>query len=102
MLMMKEPHTALFVAPAGVGKSHLALDLLEREYFNYFGFTVIICTTLRYNETYLHRKWFWTDPHINQIEPGCRLYNWIEKLSDILARSKTLFLIDRIGYIRKA
>ena len=29
MLMMLEPHTVLFVAPAGVGKTHLALDLLE-------------------------------------------------------------------------
>ena len=26
---MKEPHTALFVAPTGVGKTHLALSLLE-------------------------------------------------------------------------
>ena len=31
---MKEPHTALFVAPTGVGKSHLALSLLENEYRN--------------------------------------------------------------------
>ena len=29
---MKEPHTALFVAPIGVGKTHLALSLLENEY----------------------------------------------------------------------
>ena len=48
---MLEPHTALFVAPTGVGKAHLALDLLEREYFNHFNFIVIIAplcdTTLR-------------------------------------------------------
>ena len=29
---MKEPHTALFVAPAGVRKTHLALSPLETEY----------------------------------------------------------------------
>ena len=29
---MKEPHTALFVAPTGLGKTHLALSLLETEY----------------------------------------------------------------------
>ena len=29
---MKEPHTALFVAPTGVGKTQLALSLLENEY----------------------------------------------------------------------
>ena len=35
---MKEPHTALFVAPTGVGKTHLALNLLETEYKNLFDF----------------------------------------------------------------
>ena len=52
---MKEPHTALFVAPTGVGKTHLALSLLETEYRNHFDFMVIICPTLRYNST-LHTK----------------------------------------------
>ena len=33
--MMKEPHMALFMALIEVGKTHLALDLLEQEYFNY-------------------------------------------------------------------
>ena len=42
---MKEPHTALFVAPTGVGKTHLALDLLEGEYKNHFDFIIIICPT---------------------------------------------------------
>ena len=46
---MKEPHTALFIAPTGVGKTHLALSLLETEYINHFDFIVIICPTLRYN-----------------------------------------------------
>ena len=32
---MKEPHTALFIAPTGVGKTHLALNLLENEYIGY-------------------------------------------------------------------
>ena len=50
---MKEPHTALFVAPTGVGKTHLALSLLETEYRNHFDFIVIICPTLG---TTLHTK----------------------------------------------
>ena len=41
-MFMKEPHTALFVAPTGVGKTHLALSLLETEYINHFDFIVII------------------------------------------------------------
>ena len=51
-MFMKEPHTALFVAPTGVRKTHLALSLLETEYRNHFDFIVIICPTLRYNSTY--------------------------------------------------
>ena len=41
--MILEPHMALFVAPIGVRKTLLALDLLEREYFNHFDFIVILC-----------------------------------------------------------
>ena len=37
---MNEPHTALLVAPTGVGKTHLALSLLENEHRNHFDFTV--------------------------------------------------------------
>ena len=51
-MFMKEPHTALFVALTGVGKTHLALNLLESEYMNHFDFIVIICPTLGHNETY--------------------------------------------------
>ena len=107
---MKEPHTALFVAPAGVGKTHLALNLLENEYRNHFDFIVIICPTLVHNETYRSRGWFWTDPRVFLIEPGNHLYNWIMMVGNELAGCKTLFLIDdiianeaavRSGYIRE-
>ena len=78
-MFMKEPHTAFFIAPTGVGKTHLALDLLEKEYINHFDFIIIICPMLKHNETYRSRKWFWTDPCIISIEPGNHLFNWIER-----------------------
>ena len=93
---MKEPHTALFIAPTGVGKTHLALDLLENEYRNHFNFIVIICPTLRYNSTYKNRSWVWNDSDVIPIEPDNNLYYSIEKISKLLAGSKTLFLIDDI------
>ena len=93
---MKELHTALFVAPTGVGKTHLALSLLENEYRNHFDFIVIICPTLRYNSTYKSRGGVWNDPEVIPIEPGNQLYYLIEKISDLLVGSKTLFLIDDI------
>ena len=93
---MKEPHTALFVTPTGVGKTHLALSLLETEYRNHFDFIVIICPTLRYNSTYKNRSLVWNDPDVIPIEPGNQLYYLIEKISNLLTVDKTLFLIDDI------
>ena len=93
---MKEPHTALFVAPTGVGKTLLALNLLEREYKATSDFIIIICPTLKHNETNRSRNWFWTNPEVIMIEPGNSLYDWIEKMSNLLAGFKTLFLIDDI------
>ena len=95
-MFMKEPHTALFVAPTGVGKTHLALSLLETEYRNHFDLIVIICPTLRYNSTYKNRSWVWNDPDVIPIELGNNLYYLIEKISNLLAGDKTLFLIDDI------
>ena len=48
MLTMKHPHTAQFVAPFGVGKTHLALDLLEHMYFilNILLFSAPLCNTV--------------------------------------------------------
>ena len=85
---MKELHTALFIALTGVGKTHLALSLLENEYRNHFDF--------RYNSTYKSRGWVWNDPDVIPIEPGNQLYYLTEKIGSLLAGSKTLFLIDDI------
>ena len=95
-MFMKEPHTALFVAPTGVGKTHLALNLLENEYRNHFNFIVIICPMLEHNETYKSRGWVWNDPDVILIELGNNLYYFIETISKLLSGSKALFLIDDI------
>ena len=86
---MKEPLTALFIAPTRVGKTHLALSLLETKYRNHFDFIVIICPTS-------NRSWVWNDPDVIPIEPDNQLYYLIEKISNLLAGDKTLFLIDDI------
>ena len=93
---MKEPHTAVFIAPTVVGKTHLALNLLENEYRNHFDFIVIICPTPAHNETYRSRDWAWNDPDVIPIEPDNNLCYLIEKISNLLARSATLILINDI------
>ena len=93
---MKEPHTALFIAPTRVGKTHLALNLLESEYRDHFDFNMIICPTLEHNETYKSRGCVWNDPDVIPIEPDNNLYYLIEKIKKMLAGSKSLSLIDDI------
>ena len=76
---------------------HLALNLLENEYREHFDFIVIICPTLEYNEMYKSQSWVWNDPDDIPIEPGNRLFDWIEKISKLLTGLKILLLIDDIN-----
>ena len=95
-MFIKEPHTALFVAPTGVGKTHLALNLLESEYKNHFDFIIMHCPMLKHNEMHKSRGWVWTDPEVILIESGNQLYYLIQKMSNLLAGFKALFLINDI------
>ena len=52
---IKEPYTTIFTGPTGCGKTHLVLDLIEKEYKKHFDYIIIICSTLRENSTY-HAK----------------------------------------------
>ena len=100
MNYIKEPHTALFVAQTGIGKTYKALNLIETEYKNHFDYIIIICPTLKYNKTYRDKKWIWEDPGVILIEPENKLYEWIKCMSDLISGfdglPKTLFLIDDI------
>ena len=71
-------------------------ELVENEYRNHFDFIVIICPTLRYNSIYDSRGWVWNDPDVIPIDLGNNLYCLIEKISNLLAGSVTLFLINDI------
>ena len=110
---IKEPHTTIFTGSTGRGKSHLVLDLIEKEYNKHFDYIIIICPTLQWNKTYHARDRIKNDDKVWLLEPKdiirrtlrCNkivlekvngLYYWIEKLSQLLARSQTLFIIDDI------
>ena len=74
----------------------MAHMFLESEFRDHFDFIIIICPALKYNETYKSRGWVWTDSEVIPIEPGNNLYYLIEKISNLLAGSKTLFLVNDI------
>ena len=93
---IKKSHTTIFTSPTGCGKTHLVLDLIEKEYTKHFAYIVIICPTLRWNKTYHFKDWIKNDDKVWLIEPKNKPYQWIEKFSQLLARSETLFIIDVI------
>ena len=96
MTYIKEPYTTIFTGPTGCGKTHLVLDLIEKEYNKHFDYIMIICPTLRLNKTYLSKRQIKDDDQIWLVEPKDKLYHWIERLSQLLAGSETLFIIDDI------
>ena len=84
---IKEPHTTIFTCQTGCGKTHLVLDLIEKEYKKKIDYLIIFCPTLLVNKTYRVTIWIKSDDN---------LYHWIGKLSQLLARFETLFIIDDI------
>ena len=93
---IKEPNTAIFAGQTGCGKTHLVLELTEKEYNKHFDFIVIICSTLQENSTYHAKEWIKTDDNVWLVDPKDNLYQWIQKLSELLRFLEVLFVIDDI------
>ena len=92
----KDLYTAINTGPTDCEKSHLVLDLIEKECNKHFDYIIIICPTLRWNKIYHAKAWIRHDGKVWLIEPKDKLYQWVEKLSQLLARLKTLFIVDDI------
>ena len=93
---IKKPHTAIFTGQTGCGKTHLVLELIEKEYNKHFDFIVIICPTLRENSTYHAKEWIKTDDNVWVVDPKEKLYQRIKKLPELLRFLGVLFIIDDI------
>ena len=104
-MSVNHAHSAIICGATGSGKSEYALDLLEKEYRNFFKYIIIICPTWRYNKAYLNRKWLFNDSeHIFLINPNELLPKSDDALNDTLKvffeshgkldDNHVLFLID--------
>ena len=92
----KKPHTSNFIGQTGCGKTHLVLELIEKEYNKPFDYIVIICPRPWENDTYHVTKWIKNDDKVWLVEPKGSLYQWIQKLSELLRSFEVLFIIDDI------
>ena len=93
---IKKPHTSMFIGQAGCGKTHLVLELIEKEYKKHFDYIVIICSTLRENSTYHAKEWIKDNDKVWLVEPKDNLYQWSKKLSGLLRFFEVLFIVDDI------
>ena len=94
---IKKPHTDMFISQTGCRKTHLVLDLMENQYNNHFDYIIIICPILRENyETYQAKKWIKNYDNVWLVDPKDKLYQWIEKLSELLRFLEILSIIDDI------
>ena len=93
---IKDLHKTIFSGPTCCRKTHLILDLIEKEFNKHFYYIIITCLTLRWKKTYHSRDLIKNDDKVCLIEPKDKLYYWTEKLSQLLARSEILFVIDDI------
>ena len=93
---IKKPHTSMFIGQAGCGKTHLVLELIEKEYKKHFDYIVIICPTLRENSTDPAKEWMKDNDKVWLVEPKENLYQWSKKLSGLLRFFEVLFIVDDI------
>ena len=90
---IKKPHRSIFIGQTGCGKTHLVIDLIEKECKKHFDFIIIICPTLQENDTYHAKEWIKNDDKVWLVDPKDNLYQWIKKLSELLQFLEVLFII---------
>ena len=94
---IKKPHTSIFIGQTGYGKTHLVLELIEKEYNKDFDYIVIISPTLwENNKAYHVKEWIKNNDKVWIVDPKDNLYHWIKTLSELLRLLEVLFIIDDI------
>ena len=72
---IKKPHTSIFIGQTGCGKTHLILELIEKEYNKHFDYIFIICLTLQEdNKTYHTKEWIKDNNKVWLVDPKDNLY----------------------------
>ena len=73
-IYIKDPHTAIFSSYTSCWKSHVVLDLKEKECKKHYDYIIINCPTLRLNKTYHTKGWIRQDENVWLIIPKDKLY----------------------------
>ena len=93
---IKNIRKTIFIGQTGCGKTHLVLELIEKEYNKHFDYIVIICPALRENDIYHAKEWIKNNDNVWLVDPKDNLYHFIKKLSELLQFFEVLVIIDDI------
>ena len=80
---IKKPRASIFIGQTGCGKTHLVLEMIEKEYNKHFDYIVIICPTLQENDIYHANGWIKNNNHVWLVDSKDNLYQWIKKLPEL-------------------
>ena len=94
---IKNPHTNIFTGQTGCGKTCLVLELIKKGYNKHFYYIALIFPTLQENDTYHAKGRIKNDDNVWLVDPKDNLYQWIQKLSELLRFLKVLVIIDDIN-----
>ena len=75
---IKKLHGSIFTGQTSCGKTHLVLELIEKECNKHFDNIIIICSTLRENSTYHAKEWIKNNDKVWLLEPKENLYNGLK------------------------
>ena len=93
-MLPKDPHSAIICGQTGCGKTVFSLSLLEGPYQGVFKHIVILCPTVRFNQTYQQCPWIWSDPEVYIVDPGERLHDYLWAFYQLFQGEPTLYIID--------
>lgn len=92
-------HAAIICGATSCGKTEFMLNLLKKER-SFFKYIIIICPTLKWNETYHAHKWLWNDENIFLID-DVEKFGGLDRCLKIqyetigmMDKSPVLFIID--------
>ena len=93
---IRKPHTSILIGQTECRKTCLVLELIEKEQKKHLDYIIIICPTLRENDTCHVKEWIKNGDKVWLVDPKDNLYQWIKKLPELLRFLEVIFIIDDI------
>ena len=94
---IKNPHTNIFTGQTGCGKTCLVLELIKKGYNKHFYYIALIFPMLQENDTYHAKGWIKNGDSVWLVDSKDNLYQWIQKLSELLRFLEVPVIIDDIN-----